>query len=104
MAPGLKLSLGELAQVRHHSVLAHGMAVQAIRAKGAPGIKVGPAENIWAPKFVHSLWGAKEIHARWTTVNGTRQAFTQHAVAVEQLAAMTFCGMGEIGQRVAPDW
>jgi hypothetical protein len=35
MAPGLKLSLGELAQVRHHSVLAHGMAVQAIRAKGS---------------------------------------------------------------------
>ena len=46
MAPGLKLSLGELAQVRHHSVLAHGMAVQAIRAKGKPGTKVGPAENI----------------------------------------------------------
>ena len=46
MAPGLKLAPGELNQVRHHSVLAHGMAVQAIRAKGKAGTKVGPAENI----------------------------------------------------------
>ena len=46
MAPGLKLSPGELNQVRHHAVLAHGLAVQAIRAKGKTGTKVGPAENI----------------------------------------------------------
>jgi beta-glucosidase len=46
MAPGLKLAPGELAQVRHHSVLAHGMAVQAIRARGKQETKVGPAENI----------------------------------------------------------
>src|SRR5262245_40778816 len=43
-APGLKLSPGELNQVRHHAVLAHGMAVQAIRARGKAGTKVGPAE------------------------------------------------------------
>ena len=46
IAPGLKLSPGELNQVRHHAVLAHGMAVQAIRAKGKAGTKVGPAEVI----------------------------------------------------------
>jgi beta-glucosidase len=46
LAPGLKLSLGEFNQVRHHAVLAHGLAVQAIRAKAKPGTKVGPAENI----------------------------------------------------------
>jgi beta-glucosidase len=46
MAPGLKLSPGELNQVRHHAVLGHGMAVQAIRAKGKTGTKVGPAEVI----------------------------------------------------------
>jgi beta-glucosidase len=46
MAPGLTLSPGELAQVRHPSVLAHGMAVRAIRAKGKSGTKVGPAESI----------------------------------------------------------
>jgi beta-glucosidase len=32
--------------VRHHAVLAHGLAVLAIRAKGKAGTKVGPAENI----------------------------------------------------------
>jgi len=44
VAPGLTLAPGELNQVRHHAVLAHGMAVQAIRAKAKPGTKVGPAE------------------------------------------------------------
>jgi beta-glucosidase len=46
IAPGLKLSPGQLNQVRHHSVLAHGLAVQAIRANGKAGTKVGPAEVI----------------------------------------------------------
>jgi beta-glucosidase len=46
MAPGLTLSPGRVNQVRHHAVLAHGLAVQAIRAKGRRGTKVGPAENI----------------------------------------------------------
>jgi beta-glucosidase len=39
-APGLKLAPGELNQVRHHAVLGHGLAVQAIRAKGKAGTKV----------------------------------------------------------------
>ena len=46
IAPGLRLSPGELNQVRHHAVLGHGMAVQAIRAKAKKGTKVGPAEVI----------------------------------------------------------
>ena len=46
LAPGLMLPPGEVNQVRHHAVLAHGLAVQAIRANGKPGTKVGPAENI----------------------------------------------------------
>jgi beta-glucosidase len=46
IAPGLKLSPGELNQVRHHAVLGHGMAVQAIRANAKVGTKVGPAEVI----------------------------------------------------------
>jgi beta-glucosidase len=45
IAPGLVLSNRELNQVRHHAVLAHGLAVQAIRARGASDIKVGFAEN-----------------------------------------------------------
>lgn len=47
-APGLKLPPAEVNQARHHVALAHGLAVQAIRAKGRPGTRVGPAENITA--------------------------------------------------------
>src|SRR5262249_8792348 len=39
----------DLNQVRHHAVLGHGLAVQAIRAKGRAGTKVGLAENMRAP-------------------------------------------------------
>lgn len=45
-APGLKLSRAELNQVRHNVALAQGLSVQAIRAHGRTGTKVGPAENI----------------------------------------------------------
>ena len=45
-APGLKLAPAALNQVRHHAVLAHGLAVQAVRAQGRSGTQVGPAENI----------------------------------------------------------
>jgi beta-glucosidase len=45
-APGLRLSRAGLAQVEHNSVLAHGLAVQAIRAKARPGTKVGLADNV----------------------------------------------------------
>jgi beta-glucosidase len=47
-APGLNLPPAELNQVRHHVALAHGVAVQAIRANGRAGTRVGPAENIAA--------------------------------------------------------
>ena len=47
-APGLKLPPARLNQVRHHAVLGHGLAVQAIRAKAKPGTRVGPAENLTA--------------------------------------------------------
>ncbi|MBN9570378.1 MAG: family 1 glycosylhydrolase, partial [Alphaproteobacteria bacterium] len=45
-APGLTLPRGALAQARHHALLAHGLAIGAIRAAAAPGTRVGPAENI----------------------------------------------------------
>lgn len=45
-APGLRLPQDRLNQVHHHVALAHGLAVQAVRAHGRPGTKVGPAENI----------------------------------------------------------
>ncbi|WP_257164814.1 GH1 family beta-glucosidase [Bradyrhizobium sp. SRS-191] len=47
-APGLKLPPQEVNQARHHVALAHGLAVQAIRAQGRAGTRVGMAENITA--------------------------------------------------------
>jgi beta-glucosidase len=45
-APGLKLPPVRLNQVRHHALLAHGLAVQAIRARSRAGTQTGPAENV----------------------------------------------------------
>lgn len=49
LAPGLALDRKGLAQVRHHALLGHGLAVQAIRAEGRRDTKVGPAENVEVP-------------------------------------------------------
>jgi beta-glucosidase len=46
LAPGLKLPPAQLNQVRFHAVLAHGLAVQAVRARAQRGTKLGLAENI----------------------------------------------------------
>ena len=45
-APGLRLPAGRVNQARHHAVLGHGLAVQAIRATARPGTRVGLAENL----------------------------------------------------------
>jgi len=76
LAPGLKLAAGELNQVRHHAVLAHGMAVQAIRARGKRETKVGPAEVIEcsvplieAPEHIEAAQRAtREANAPFLTV------------------------------------
>lgn len=76
IAPGLKLAPRELNQVRHHAVLAHGMAVQAIRTRGRPGTRCGPAENIAvavplidAPDHVRAAAEAmRELNAPFYTV------------------------------------
>src|SRR5262245_27267959 len=75
-APGLKLPPGDLNQVRHHAVLAHGMAVQAIRAKAKAGTKVGPAEVILcsvplieSPEHIKAAQIAtREVNAPFLTV------------------------------------
>jgi beta-glucosidase len=46
MAPGLGLKGQVLAQARHHALLGHGLAVQAIRAATSAKTKVGSAEGI----------------------------------------------------------
>jgi beta-glucosidase len=45
-APGLRLPQPELNQVLHNVALGQGLAVQAVRARGRAGTRVGPAENI----------------------------------------------------------
>jgi beta-glucosidase len=70
------LSDSDLKQVRHHSVLGHGLAVQAIRARGPAGTKVGFAENIRvavpiidAPEYVEAAEKAtRERNAGLMTV------------------------------------
>jgi len=44
-APGFKLPMAEVNQAAFHAVLGHGMAVQAVRANGRKGTRVGLADN-----------------------------------------------------------
>ena len=44
-APGLRLPPAQANQVRHHGILAHGLAVQAIRANSPATTQIGLAEN-----------------------------------------------------------
>ncbi len=75
-APGLKLPAGRFNQTRHHAVLGHGLAMQAIRAKAKPGTKVGLAENmtICAPvietreHIAAAAQATREVNAQYMTV------------------------------------
>lgn len=75
-APGLKLPPGRFNQTRHHAVLGHGLAVQAIRAKARRGTKVGLAENmticvpvVETPRHVQAAVRAtREMNAQYMTV------------------------------------
>ena len=75
-APGLKLAPAALNQVRHHAVLAHGLAVQAVRAQGRRGTEVGPAENMMialpaveTPAHIRAAEAAtREMNAPYLTV------------------------------------
>jgi beta-glucosidase len=78
-APGLKLPPGRFNQTRHHAVLGHGLAVQAIRAKAKPGTRVGLAENmtICAP-VVETM---EHIDA---AVRATREANAQYMTVIQE--------------------
>ncbi|HJP94911.1 MAG TPA: GH1 family beta-glucosidase [Pyrinomonadaceae bacterium] len=75
-APGLKLTGQRLNQTRHHAVLGHGLAVQAIRAAAKSGTKVGLAENmlIALPAFetpahiAAAERATREVNAQYLTV------------------------------------
>jgi beta-glucosidase len=74
--PALQLSDSELKQVRHHAVLGHGLAVEAIRANGPADVKVGFAENMRiavpvmdTPEYVKAAEMATQaLNAGFTTV------------------------------------
>ena len=75
-APALNLPPARFNQTRHHAVLGHGLAVQAIRANAKPGTKVGLAENmticvpvIETPEHVEAAVRAtREVNAQYLTV------------------------------------
>jgi beta-glucosidase len=75
-APGLQVGPKRLAQLTHYVVLAHGLAVRAIRAQAQPGTKVGIADNITAtvpiletPEHVAAARRAfREVNAQFLTV------------------------------------
>jgi beta-glucosidase len=75
-APGLKLPPARFNQTRHHAVLGHGLAVQAIRAKAKSGTRVGLAENmqicvpvIETDQHVEAATrAAREMNAHYMTV------------------------------------
>ncbi|HLS82838.1 MAG TPA: GH1 family beta-glucosidase [Steroidobacter sp.] len=74
-APGVDVGR-EIYQVRHHVIVAHGLAVQAIRAQGAKETKVGPAEVIQCavpmietPEHIKAAQAAtRELNAPYLTV------------------------------------
>ncbi len=75
-APGLKLPAPRLSQARHHAVLAHGLAVRAIRGRARPGTRVGLAENvvtgvpiIETPEHIRAAeMATRELNAAYLTV------------------------------------
>jgi beta-glucosidase len=75
-APGLKLPRRELAATRHNAVVAHGLAVQAIRAAATRPILVGLAEDVSGimpaiadPAHIRAAEIAiREVNAPYTTV------------------------------------
>jgi beta-glucosidase len=75
-APGLQLPPAGLNQVRHHAVLAHGLAVQAIRAH-APKAEVGLAES--AVVYVPTIENAANQEAAH---KATREENAQFLTAV----------------------
>jgi beta-glucosidase len=76
-APGMKLPDAQVNQIRHHAVLGHGMAVQAIRANAKSGTQVGLAEN--ATVYVPVIEEREHIEAAH---RATREGNAQFLTAV----------------------
>ena len=95
LAPGLKLPAARLNQVRHHAVLAHGLAVQAIRAKALSGTKVGLVENIVAGVPMPSCLRRRrcsQVHARGSEDHQQPSRFRRHQRLRPEVRAGHQCG------------
>ena len=75
----MKLPAARFNQTRHHAVLGHGLAVQAIRAKAKAGTKIGLAENIAAG--VPVIENAEHIKA---AEEATRQLNAQYMTVIQE--------------------
>jgi beta-glucosidase len=76
-APGLQLPASRVNQIRHHGVLAHGLATQAIRASAKSGTEVGLAEN--SSVYVPAIETTRNIEA---AQQATRHLNAQFLTAV----------------------
>ncbi|PJG46687.1 beta-glucosidase [Sphingobium sp. LB126] len=72
-APGLKLPMRQVNQIRHHGVLAHGLGVQAVRAHARAGTLVGLADN--PALFVPAIESAGQIEAAKKAVRAENAMF-----------------------------
>lgn len=78
-APGLQLPPARFNQTRHHAVLGHGLAVQAIRAKAKAGTRIGLAENMNI--CVPVIETAEHIKA---AQEATRQTNAQYMTVIQE--------------------
>lgn len=78
-APGLKLPAARFNQTRHHAVLGHGLAVQAIRAKAKKDTRVGLAENMTI--CVPVIENDEHIKA---ATEATRQVNAQYMTVIQE--------------------
>jgi beta-glucosidase len=73
-APGRTVSRKELAQTKHYAVLAHGLAVQAIRAAATRPVQVGLAED--TSGFMPAIEDDAHIHAAQLALREENAAYT----------------------------
>src|SRR5262249_47332057 len=95
-APGVKLPPGRLNQARHHALLGHGLAVQAIRAQRRPGTKVRSAEHIAG--CVPVIETAEQHHG-----SRARHPRVQRAVPDRHVRRSLPRDLPVVGRRQSPD-
>ncbi len=99
-APGFKLGRGKLAQARHHAVLGHGLAVQAIRAHARRGTRVGSAESL---QPITPVFGAPEHVAAARTAMVEENAGYLTVMRTGRYTDAYLQGLGADAPKFTPD-